>query len=194
MKTISKILGLSLAAGVLFTSCSDDDDKPEVINEEETITTVIIKLTDPDTGVEVEFKSFDDDADDGPNAPVLTTGNLLQFTKYEAEVTLLNELDPDDIEDVTIEVAEEEDDEHQFFYSATGQMSISNLNNDRDGNPLGSSFELMTGGAGDHTFTIKLVHEPTKPNDGTIEGAGGEVEIDITFDVTVDLTAPAPEL
>ena len=185
MKTISKLLGLSLAASVLFTSCEKDDDKPEVINEEETITTVIVKLTDVITGSVRELKSFDNDGSDGPNAPEITTSNLNQASTYIAEVILLNELDSDNVEDLTLEVTDEEDDAHQFFYSTTGDVVISELNDDKNGNPLGSSFVLTTNNSDFTTLNVKLIHEP-KPNDGTLEDAGGQVEVDVTFDLTLD--------
>ena len=186
MKTVNKILGLSLAAGLLFTSCEKDDDAPEVINEEETITTVIVKLTDVMSGNVIELKSFDNDGSDGPNTPEITTGTLTQASTYTAEIILLNELDSDNVEDLTLEVTDEEDDAHQFFYSTTGDVVISELNDDKNGNPLGSSFVLTTNYADFTTLNVKLIHEPKKPNDGTLEDAGGEVEVDITFDLTLD--------
>ena len=55
---------------------------------------------------------------------------------------------------------------------------------DGDGNPLGTQFVLAPLGAGSGSVTITLVHEPTKPNDG-LDTAGGEIDIQTTFSVTV---------
>ena len=56
---------------------------------------------------------------------------------------------------------------------------------DGDGNPVGLSFDLVTNTAGAGTLTVTLRHEPTKPNDGTLTGAGGETDIAQTFSLTI---------
>ena len=43
----------------------------------------------------------------------------------------------------------------------------------------------MTGAAGTGTVTIVLKHEPTKPNNGTAAGAGGSIDVEVTFPITV---------
>ena len=52
------------------------------------------------------------------------------------------------------------------------------------GNPLGLSFILTTSGASSGELTFTLRHEPNKPNSG-LDNAGGETDIEITFNVTV---------
>ena len=89
-------------------------------------------------------------------------------------------------EDITEEV-EEEDEEHQFIFVASGAISgVTYSDQDGDGNPVGLSFELSTGDAGSGSLQITLRHEPTKPNDGTLAGAGGETDIAQTFNLTVE--------
>ena len=56
---------------------------------------------------------------------------------------------------------------------------------DSEGNPLGLSFILNTGMASSGGLTFTLRHEPNKPNTG-LENAGGETDIEVTFDVTVE--------
>lgn len=34
-------------------------------------------------------------------------------------------------------------------------------------------------------LTVTLRHEPTKPNDGTLNGAGGETDVQVAFPVMV---------
>lgn len=182
MKTTIKTLAI-LATLAAFTSCDDDD--PVEINEEEVITTVEVKLTNTaDPNNEVTFKSVDNDGD-GPNAPVQTvTGTLMVNATYNGTVEFLNELESP-VEDITEEV-EEEGDEHEVFYTTTiSDLSVTKDDVDADGNPLGLMTTFQTGAAATGTMTVVLRHEPMKPNDGTLANAGGETDVEVTFDVTV---------
>ena len=44
---------------------------------------------------------------------------------------------------------------------------------------------IVTGEASTGNLRIVLRHEPTKPNDGTLAGAGGSTDVDVTFAVTI---------
>lgn len=180
MKSNFKFLLMGLLS-VVIISCSKDDDSPEPINEEEVITTMTVVLNPGN----ITLKSQDLDGD-GPNPPSVTvSGNLSANTTYTGSVTFLNELESP-AEDITEEV-EEEDDEHQVIFVSSGvALSVSDLNKDGDGNDLGTQFSLSTAAAGSGTLRIVLRHEPTKPNDGTLAGAGGETDIDVSFNVTVE--------
>lgn len=180
MKSNFKYLLVGLLS-VVIISCSKDDDSPEPINEEEVITTMTVVLNPGN----ITLKSQDLDGD-GPNAPNVTvSGNLSANTTYTGSVTFLNELESP-AEDITEEV-EEEDDEHQVIFVSSGvALSVSDLNTDGNGNDLGTQFSLSTAAAGSGTLRIVLRHEPTKPNDGTLAGAGGETDIDVSFNVTVE--------
>ena len=180
MKSNFKYLLVGLLS-VVIISCSKDDDSPEPINEEEVITTMTVVLNPGN----ITLKSQDLDGD-GPNAPNVTvSGNLSANTTYTGSVTFLNELESP-AEDITEEV-EEEDDKHQVIFVSSGvALSVSDLNTDGNGNDLGTQFSLSTAAAGSGTLRIVLRHEPTKPNDGTLAGAGGETDIDVSFNVTVE--------
>lgn len=185
MKTIKHLLLLFLSIG-LFTACSDDDD-PAPVNEEEVITTMTLSLQAVGGGTPIIFQSRDTDGD-GPNAPVVTvSGALAANTTYGGSIEFLNELETP-AEDITEEVMEE-DDEHQVFYNFTGGSGTSfNYNDsDGDGNPVGLSITLASGAAATgNTLTVVLKHEPTKPNDGTAAGGGGETDIEATFTFDVN--------
>ncbi|NAY91044.1 type 1 periplasmic binding fold superfamily protein [Muricauda sp. JGD-17] len=184
MKTVN-IFSILFLATLLVTGCSEDDNTPEEVNEEETITTLIITLTPAGGGTAITLQSQDLDGD-GPNAPVETvSGNLSTSTTYSGSVVVLNETETP-AEDITEEV-EEEAEEHQFFYVPTGNIAgITYSDQDSDGNPIGIEFELTTGAAGAATLTATLRHEPKKPNDGTLADAGGETDATATFDLTVE--------
>ena len=136
MKNEKLILMAFIFAGLL-TSCSDDDDggSPEPINEEEVITTMTVTLTDPD-GTTKQFQITDSDGE-GSNPPVLSADDLDANTVYAGSVEFLNELE-DPAEDITEEVAEE-DEEHQVFYVPSGGLNVDveYLDLDPNGNPVG---------------------------------------------------------
>ena len=176
------IFGLS---GILLASCSDDDDTPEPVNEEELITTMTVTLTPQGGGNSITLQTRDLDGD-GPDAPVVTvSGNFAAFTTYDGSIELLNEAE-DPVENITSEV-EEEAEEHQFIFSGTGSVGdINYADTDGNGQPVGLEFLMTTVQPGDGTLSVTLRHEPTKPNDGTLAGAGGETDITETFNITVE--------
>lgn len=162
-------------------SCSDDDDTPEVVNEEEVITTMTVTLTAASGNVTLKSQDLDGD---GPDAPVITVADLAANTTYSGVIKLENETESP-AEDITLEVAEE-DDEHQFFFTVGGAITESTYTDeDEDGNPVGINFQLVTGDAGSGSIQITLRHEPKKPNDGTLADAGGETDIAQSFNVVV---------
>lgn len=184
MKTIKSILLLAFI-GLSFVACSDDDNAPAPVNEEETITTMRITLVPEGGGTNITIQTQDLDGD-GPNTPVRDiSGNLTANTTYTGSIVFLNETESP-AEDITEEV-EEEDDEHQVFYIPSGSISNITYNDqDGDGNPLGLAFTLETGAAGNATLEVSLVHEPKKPNDGTLADAGGETDFTDTYAITVE--------
>ncbi len=190
MKTIAKCLKSStpmalvlICSLALFTACSDDDNDPLPVDEEEVITTMTVLLTGNGSTITLQSKDLDGD---GPNAPELSvSGNLEANATYSGTIELLNETETP-AENITEEV-EEEDEEHQFFFNAGGAITgVTYSDQDSDGNPVGLSFELSTGEAGSGTLQVTLRHEPKKPNDGTLADAGGETDIAQTFTVTVE--------
>lgn len=184
MNTI-KILSLSILASLAFTACSDDDDVPEIVNEEEVITTVTVTLIPGNNNETITLQTQDLDGD-GPNVPVVTvSGNLAADTTYEGSIVLLNETESP-AENITEEV-EEESDEHQFFYTISSGLNITTAYTDFDtnGDELGTEFTLSTEAASSGNITFTLRHEPTKPNTG-IEDAGGETDVSATFSVIIE--------
>lgn len=166
---------------VVFSACEKED--PVIPNEEELITTLTYELTPADGGDKIVFKFTDLDGDGG-NDPVIENPPLAANTVYNGIIKLENELETPP-ENITEEV-EEEGAEHQFFFIdniLAGDVSY--VDEDINGNPVGIESVLETGDAGTGTLTIILRHEPTKPNNGTPEDAGGETDIEVTFAVTV---------
>jgi hypothetical protein len=180
-----KFLAATVFATVLFVSCSNDDDTPTPVNEEEVITTLTVTLAPNFGGTPVILQMRDLDGD-GSNAPVITvSGSLETGATYNGSLVLLNEtVNPP--ENITDEV-EEEGMEHQFFYTIGSGLDATTayINFDSAGNPLGTQFTLIAGSASSGTLTFTLRHEPIKPNTG-LSDAGGETDIESTFNVTIE--------
>jgi hypothetical protein len=180
-----KILATAILATLSLASCSDDDDLPEAIHEEEVITTITITLEPEGEGTKVTLQKQDLDGD-GPDDPTFdVSGNLVAGVTYNGSIVLLNETESL-AEDITEEV-EEEDLEHQFFYTIASDLdvTIDNANLDSEGNILGTEFKLTAGAASSGVLTVTLRHEPKKPNTG-LEDAGGETDVEASFDVVVE--------
>ena len=182
MKTI-KLLALLFISTLVFTGCSDDDDHDDDHDHEhEVITTLTYTLTNGDDVITLTYQDLD--PEDTVDGTATVSGNLTANTVYTGAVTLLNETDeePEHLQ----EEIEEEADEHEFFYSSTvSGISVEKTDEDSNGNPVGFDTTLTTGDAGTGVLTITLIHEPEKPNDGTIADAGGSEDISVSFDVVV---------
>ncbi|MFD0962516.1 type 1 periplasmic binding fold superfamily protein [Pseudofulvibacter geojedonensis] len=180
MKTIKTLLlGLAIAG---FTACSSDD--PDHVHQEEVITTMTITLSPQEGGTDVILKTQDLDGD-GPNPPIITNGNLVAGKTYNGSIVFLNETESP-ADNITTEVSNEGT-EHQVLFTAGGGLDVTTDYTDQDsnGNPIGLTFTVTANTSSTGTFTVTLKHEPTKPNDGTIAGAGGETDIDATFNVNI---------
>ena len=204
MKYVSRIIILALTVGLLgLLSCSDNEpkkeDTPELITKvtltymESGQAPITVTATDPDgDGVQ-------DIAVDGPI--VFVTGKT-----YIMSIGLINGLvaagQPG--YDITEEVADEGD-EHQFFFTWTGDLFADPTGNgnvdvasdpvnytgganskDLLGQNLGLTTTWTTGSVpGTGTFRIVLKHQPgakTSSSGATV----GETDLDITFDVIIN--------
>ena len=180
---------LLLIAGmiVFFTSCDKD---PDPINEEELITTLVYTLT-PRDGGDIVTLSFKDLDGDGGNAPIITSGTLKSGKTYDGVLNLLNEsVTPADV--ITTEIQEEAE-EHQFFYEVAttlpSVLTITYDDKDANNNPIGLKTIVKATGTGSEKVKITLRHEPNKTAVGVAAGiitnAGGETDIEVSFDLSV---------
>lgn len=179
-------LVLSTFFTLFFTACSEDDEVPEIIHEEELITTMEVVLSPKNFG-EVVTLSYRDLDGDGPNEAEIQNGVLTANTSYVGTITLLNETE-EPAENITLEV-EEEGVEHQFFFSNDFGANISYADQDENGNPIGIDFELETAEPKNGSLTVVLRHEPDKNangvSEGNMENAGGETDIFVVFGIEV---------
>lgn len=171
---------------IILVSMSCEKKDPVIPNEEELITTLTYTLI-PTTGgqpIVFEFKDLDGD---GGIAPLITSGTLAPNSVYTGYLQLLNEIDN---EDITSEIKEESE-EHQFFFTFSGlNADVDYTDTDGDGNPLGLNTTLTTGAVSNGQLTITLRHEPNKSaagvRNGDLTNAGGETDIEVTFDVSIE--------
>ncbi len=170
---------------LVFTACEPEDDHDHD-HEGELITTLVMSLTAEDNST-YEFR-FEDLDGEGGNEPTITTQDLPSGTTFSAAISVLNESE-EPVEDITQEI-EAEAAEHQFFFAASNNnVSVTYNDDDGAGNPLGLSSTLTTSGTGSTSLTVTLRHEPDKSamgvSSGDITNAGGETDIEVTFDFNV---------
>ncbi len=189
MKTTKLFLSAILSLA-LFASCSNDDDSSGggEPNEDEVITNVTFRfVNNADASDVVTLLSVDPDGDDGPLEPTLSvTGAFNVGDTYTATVNLYNSIED---EDITIEVTEDEPDEHFFVYGINGlDMTFARSANDierMDGNFLGFETTWTANSAGTGTITVQLFHESetvdSNANEGLGAQTGGSADVNITF-------------
>ena len=190
MKNIFKLnwqVFLALAILITVASCSSED--PEPVNEEELITTVRVTFTNTQDATDVVTATFTDLDGPGGDDGVAVNPTLSANSAYTATVEFLNEAETP-TEDITEEVAEE-DDEHQVFFITGSGLNLTYTYDDQDGNgnPLGLTGIATTAAASTGTLQVVLVHEPVKTaagvSGGDLTNAAGDEDIRVSFSVTI---------
>ncbi len=186
MKTAIWILVLAaLYFSVFLNGCKEDNPAP--INEEELITTLRLTFT-PTAGAAAILQWQDLDGSGG-NFPVITTDTLSANVAYAVTVEILNEsVIP--VDTITTEI-QEEGEVHQFFFQPDSALNLDFTYSDLDdgGHPIGLISVAQSGTASTGALTVTLRHEPDKHaagvEDGDIINAGGDTDIEVTFDVVI---------
>tara|TARA_A100001015_G_C14917500_1_gene682933 strand:+ start:721 stop:1332 length:612 start_codon:yes stop_codon:yes gene_type:complete len=187
---------------LLILSCSKDDPVP--IHEEEAFTLVTLELTKVgstetitfnfeveghDHGHEEEEEEEDDHDDhEGEHTEIELEPN----SSYNVSISFYNDEDPNNIINLTSEIIEEAD-EHQVFYEITNELSgfeiVSAADDTSDSieNPLFIETTWTTTGETSGDVVVYLFHEPTKKTGTTRSDFGGTIDIEIEFEVHVEL-------
>jgi len=175
----SKLIIYSLVIGVTgmltFTGCKDEE-VPDIVNEEELITTVSLAFENTLTGDVSTFIFKDIDGPGGALPGQFDTIRLAADSEYNLTTSLLNEsVSP--AEDITAEV-EAEGVDHQFFYTISAGLNITITYNDIDanGNPIGIINSSSTTGVSSGFVTVILKHQPDI-KDGNITTGDTDVEV-----------------
>lgn len=176
-----KLFAVVMLGGLILAGCKKKNNEEE--NEEELITTVKLTLT-PVGGGSALVYSWKDVDGVGGNAPVIQAVTLAPSKVYNCSVQFLNEsVTP--AEDITTEVVTEGVD-HQVYYAVSGgaNLTVSGLNTDAGGLPLGTTATFTTAAASTGSLKITLKHKPgvKAANDAVTKG---ETDVEVDFPVTI---------
>ncbi|MDZ4682776.1 MAG: hypothetical protein SH848_06755 [Saprospiraceae bacterium] len=175
------VLSLFTTTILLSSACNRDDDDNNP-NEEELITSVILTFTTPG-GTSTAFSFKDTDGDGGAN-PVVQNITLAAATNYSLTVQFLDESNPANVEDITVEVAEESN-EHLVCFGVEGGVPQPTIDDtDGNGKPLGLSSKVVTTTAGAGKITVSLKHQPDK--NAATPCSTGDTDVEATFNVAVN--------
>jgi hypothetical protein len=205
MNLIPRITPLLL---LVLPACSDVEkgEHGHHDHEHEVITTVILTFTSQTDDSELEFSWSDAD---NSASPVIDDIVLQDASDYTLSVEFLNELE-DPAEDITPEVADE-DDEHQIFFTGSAVEGPATATNadaiiehayaDADANelPLGLDNTITTLAVGLGELTVSLRHLPMESGnpvkfedmaeDVAEAGFGaipGENDVQVNFNIAVE--------
>jgi hypothetical protein len=158
MKT--KHLFVMLLIFSAFCSCKKEAT-PEA-NDEEVITTMKLTFTPVGGGSSLIYQ-YDDADGPGGNAPIQDEIVLSASTTYVVSLQLLNKT-TNPVTDITTEI-QAESDAHRFYYETSNgsNLTVSQLDNDSNGVPLGINGSWTTGNVASGTIKITLRHYPGTP-------------------------------
>ena len=192
---------LIISAFLLVISC--DKGEPVVVHEHEVFTRVVLEVKkDGETNFKkytFEVEGHDDHGDDDhgdddhgndDHGDEHTEVELDTNSTYHVGIFFYNDSDPDNIEDVTLEVIEEAD-AHQVFYEMTeipgfSIAAASDDTKDSNGNPLFLKTSWTTASETSGDVMAYLIHEPTSKTGSTRADFGGATDLQIEFEVHIE--------
>ena len=202
MKKLLLLIPLVLLS---LTGCEDVDDGHNHSHDHEIITTVTLSFTPAGGGDAVEASWTDPELD---GDPVIDDITLMDADDYDLRISFTNEQEMP-AEDVTEEIADEED-QHQVFVTGSavqgpatgtnGSAIVEHDYADQDaaGLPLGLENTISTIGAGTGQMTVTLRHMPYEDGSpikvadlaedvatGGFGNIGGANDVEVTFNLEV---------
>jgi hypothetical protein len=202
---MKKVFFYAFSALLFVTTSCSDNDEPAVVNEEEVITKVTIQVTnlsdsstsiytfsvephdhsDDDDHADDDDHSDDDDHADGDHMEIELASN----SSYLFEFKVLNDTDPNNVENVTLEIIDEAD-KHQVFYeildSSISIEASADDTFDSNSNPVMLKTIWTTTTATVADVEAFLIHNPSSKNATTREGFGGSADVEIEFEAHVE--------
>lgn len=190
MKNLIRTIAIFTIISFAFTSCKDEEKNPskpsDPSNPTEIITTAQLILIEEASGSMVTASWKDADGD-GPGQPVVTGLALEAGKVYHGTVLLLDE-SKSPVDTISHEV-EEEKDEHQFFYTvsgnASGRIQVEKMDKDNNNLPVGLEVHVTTTAGPAVEGTLKVVLKHYDGVDKSADPAVGETDIEIELPVSV---------
>jgi hypothetical protein len=186
-------LGFALGLG-LVASCNDNPSQPiEGAGDPENIARVTVSLAPVGGGTTVTSVRVDPDGTSLP-LPVGAAQGTLALTKgktYNGTIALLNDLDPNNVVDITHEVRQEAN-FHRFFYTftcagVTVPASSLDLDTQSPAQPVGLSFQVVIAASAASTTScnmhVELHHFEAAKGDGL--GTTFDTDLSMDFPVTI---------
>jgi len=193
MKTSQFFINAFLCLAVItsFTSCSNDDDTPDPVEEEEAITELVLTFTNQDDDTDTVVLTWEDaNEDEVIDAGEQTvTGVFEADAVYDAEIGLFAE--DEDFLDEDVLADQASIDAHFFTYGTDLSFSMERASDDNersDGAKLGVKTTWTAGSDAETGYiSIQLFHESpgVDDSDGFGSATGTDTDIDISFDVEV---------
>lgn len=184
---IVKYTVFSACFAMAFAACKKDKVETPAPVEQELITTLKLKVTNSDGFDKTFVYKIENGFGSTTQGSITKDDVVLAPNKtYNVEVQLLNEK-ASPVEDITSEVINEND-EHLFLFQSTpvsgnGSIATSDGSKDKNGSPFNQTIKFTTGGAGSGSLDVTLKHQPTNKAATTPDGAGGETDVEATFNI-----------
>lgn len=168
----------------LSSSCNNDDDNnnPAPVVESEVITSVKLSVTEAGATSPTVYTWKKDNQD---------KITLKANKTYNFKIQFLNESDPNDVKDVNEEIIEEKDIHFVYYETTVAGLTFAKAADDTIDSKdiaINLSTDWTTQGAGTGIIKGFLIHEPTTKTGSKREDFGGETDIEVNFDVTVEAT------
>jgi hypothetical protein len=183
------------AALAFLAACGDNPAAPiEGAGDPENISRVTITLAPVGTGTTVTSVVVDPDGTTLPQNPRAPQGTLalVKGKTYNGSIALLNDLDPNNVIDITGEVRKESD-FHRFFYTlscagVTVPTSSLDLDSQTPGQPVGINFQVVVDANAASTTTCTLHVELHHFEAAKGDGLGSTFDTDLTLDFPVTVS------
>lgn len=158
-----------LVAGA-YSACRNEDDQHDQ-DENELITTLRLTATNAANAADVRTFSFADTDGDGGNPPTIDTIVLAANAVYEVSISVLDESKTPAV-DISAEIAAKKN-EHQFFFTPSNGLNLSNTYQDTDDNnlPVGLQTRFTTTAPSSGTLSVTLKHQPDTKNNNIATGS-----------------------
>lgn len=182
----------ALLSLILFLA-SCDKDEPEEIHEHEEFSRAVITVTNEADQASVVYTfaiEEHDHGDAGHDDEAHMEIELEANSSYLFAIRFYNDEDPNNPEDVTLEVIDEKD-EHLVFYEFTDGANITVESGpgdtlDSNSNPLNLVTRWTTTAAGVADVEAYLIHQPTSKTGTTRNAIGGATDVEIEFEAHVN--------